>query len=82
MFVICGAMEKQKTTRRGQVLKGYVLYILNQNKREGVKGITCETTWITTDQYINFDVDSLIAGKSPIDIRYNRYGYVEQINKI
>ena len=82
MYVICGSMEKDKTTSRGQVLKGYVLYILDQSKREGVKGITCQTTWVTVDQYIKFDIDSLINSKSGIDIRYNRYGYVDQISKI
>ena len=82
MFVICGAMEKEKITSRGQNLKGYVLYILDQSKREGVKGITCQTTWVTVDQYVKFNVDELISVKSPIDIRYNRYGYVEQINKV
>lgn len=82
MFVICGAMEKEKTTSRGNVLKGYVLYILDQSKREGVKGIICQTTWVTVEQYVKFGVDSLIDGKSSIDIRYNRYGYVDQISKV
>lgn len=82
MFVICGAMEKEKITSRGNKLDGYVLYILDQSKREGVKGITCQTTWVTVEQYVKFSVDSLIDAKCPIDIRYNRYGYVDQINKV
>lgn len=82
MYVICGAMEKDITTSRGQNLKGYVLYILDQSKREGVKGITSQTAWVTVDQYVKFSVDSLIDGKAAIDIRYNRYGYVDQITKV
>lgn len=82
MFVICGSMVKDKVTSKGNTLHGYVLYVLDQSKREGVKGITSFTVWISTEMYINLSIDDLINSKALVEIRYNRYGYIDTIQKV
>lgn len=81
-MVICGSSKKQKSTMRGQVIDGYILYMLDDTKREGVKGITSDTVFITDKAYIDFDIDTLIREKTNVIPRYNKYGYIEKFDRV
>lgn len=81
-MVICGSSKKQKSTMRGQVIDGYILYMLDDSKREGVKGITSDTVFITDKAYIDLDIDTLIRDKVSVIPRYNKYGYIQSFDKM
>lgn len=79
-MVICGSSKKRKQTMRGEI-EGYVIYMLDDSKREGVKGITSDTVFITDKAYIDLDVDTLIRDQVKIIPRYNKYGYIEKFDR-
>lgn len=79
-MVICGSSKKRKQTLRGEI-EGYVIYMLDDSKREGVKGITSDTVFITDKAYIDLDVDTLIRDQIKIIPRYNKYGYIEKFDR-
>lgn len=80
-MVICGSSKKTKQTMRGEI-EGSVIYMLDDSKREGVKGITSDTVFITDKAYIELDVDTLIRDKVKVIPRYNKYGYIEKFDKL
>ena len=79
-MVICGSSKKRKQTMRGEI-EGYVIYMLDDSKRDGVKGITSDTVFITDKAYIDLDVDTLIRDQIKIIPRYNKYGYIEKFDR-
>lgn len=81
-MVICGSSKKQKCTSRGTVIDGYIIYMLDDSKREGVKGITSDTVFMMDKQYIDLDVDTLIRDKVSVIPRFNKYGYIQSFDKI
>lgn len=79
MFTICGSVKHTKTTSRGKEIEGYILYYLTKPEREDFFGLATGTCFVTVEQYINYHVESLIKDKKEVDIRYNKYGYVDKI---